>query len=202
VNVFHSDFLSPMTKLFLKGSLYIGIEVALFMNLLFLGKLFIIKLIELSCSFSDVISVSGCNDSCINNKTSIIEPEPGRCRRTDGKKWRCKSAVLPGQKYCATHMHRGAKRRFTNLESLPATTVIPKTSDISSAVTIAQLPYPSAPTDIQKANCWSPSTKLSMSVQESSPFVDCNEKSISSGDADDSSATITDTMNECSYLSF
>ncbi|AET02157.1 growth-regulating factor 4 [Medicago truncatula] len=150
-----------------------------------------------------VLPVSGCNDSYLNNRNNILEPEPGRCRRTDGKKWRCKSAVLPGQKYCATHMHRGAKRRFTNLESPPpATTVIPKTTDISSAVTIAQLPDPSAPIDIQKANCWSPSTKLSMSVQESAPFVDCNEKSVSSGDTDGTSTTITDTMNECSYLSF
>ena len=74
------------------------------------------KLTELSCSFSDVISVSGCNDSYLN---SISEPEPGRCRRTDGKKWRCKSAVLPGQKYCA-HMHRDAKRRFTNLKCPPS----------------------------------------------------------------------------------
>jgi len=172
------------------------------MNLLFLGELFITKLIELSCSFSAVISVSGCNDSYLNNSNGIIEPEPGRCRRTDGKKWRCKSAVLPGQKYCATHMHRGAKRRFTNLESPPATTVITTTTDISSAVTIARMPDPSAPTDVQKANCWSPSTKLSMSVQESAPFVDCNQKSVGSRDTDDTSTTITHTIDECSYLSF
>ncbi|AET02135.1 putative transcription factor interactor and regulator C3H-WRC/GRF family [Medicago truncatula] len=143
----------------------------------FEGKFFITKLIELSCSFSDVISVSGCNDSYLNNTNSILEPEPGRCRRTDGKKWRCKSAVLPGQKYCATLMHRGAKRRFTNLKfPPPSTTVITTTTDISSAVTIP-LPYPSTPTDVQKANCWSPSTKLSTSIPESEPFVDCNEKS-------------------------
>nr|CAD1818802.1 unnamed protein product [Ananas comosus var. bracteatus] len=35
------------------------------------------------------------------------EPEPGRCRRTDGKKWRCSRDVIPDQKYCERHMHRG-----------------------------------------------------------------------------------------------
>jgi WRC len=38
------------------------------------------------------------------------EPEPGRCRRTDGKKWRCWRNVIPDQKYCERHLHRGRKR--------------------------------------------------------------------------------------------
>ncbi|KAJ1694774.1 hypothetical protein LUZ63_011472 [Rhynchospora breviuscula] len=38
------------------------------------------------------------------------EPEPGRCRRTDGKKWRCWRNVVPDQKYCERHLHRGRKR--------------------------------------------------------------------------------------------
>ncbi|KAL6495427.1 hypothetical protein OROGR_029990 [Orobanche gracilis] len=39
-----------------------------------------------------------------------MDPEPDRCRRTDGKKWRCgKNAVL-NQKYCDGHMHRGRRR--------------------------------------------------------------------------------------------
>ncbi|GBG60224.1 hypothetical protein CBR_g3467 [Chara braunii] len=32
---------------------------------------------------------------------------PGRCRRTDGKKWFCSKPVVPGQKYCERHLHRG-----------------------------------------------------------------------------------------------
>ncbi|KAF8017812.1 hypothetical protein BT93_H2879 [Corymbia citriodora subsp. variegata] len=39
-----------------------------------------------------------------------MDPEPGRCRRTDGKKWRCSRDVVPGQKYCERHMHRGRNR--------------------------------------------------------------------------------------------
>ncbi|XP_050228694.1 growth-regulating factor 10-like [Mercurialis annua] len=39
-----------------------------------------------------------------------VEAEPGRCRRTDGKKWRCSKEALPDQKYCERHMHRGRPR--------------------------------------------------------------------------------------------
>ena len=38
------------------------------------------------------------------------DPEPGRCRRTDGKKWRCSRDVAPNHKYCERHMHRGRPR--------------------------------------------------------------------------------------------
>uniref|UniRef100_A0A0E0AJF4 Growth-regulating factor n=1 Tax=Oryza glumipatula TaxID=40148 RepID=A0A0E0AJF4_9ORYZ len=38
------------------------------------------------------------------------EPEPGRCRRTDGKKWRCWRNAIANEKYCERHMHRGRKR--------------------------------------------------------------------------------------------
>ncbi|XAR71586.1 hypothetical protein NMG60_11017928 [Bertholletia excelsa] len=36
--------------------------------------------------------------------------EPGRCKRTDGKKWRCPRDVAPNQKYCERHMNRGRTR--------------------------------------------------------------------------------------------
>ncbi|PKA54211.1 Growth-regulating factor 12 [Apostasia shenzhenica] len=39
-----------------------------------------------------------------------MEPEPGRCRRTDGKKWRCSRDVVPDHKYCERHVHRGRNR--------------------------------------------------------------------------------------------
>uniref|UniRef100_A0A2C9W3Y5 Growth-regulating factor n=1 Tax=Manihot esculenta TaxID=3983 RepID=A0A2C9W3Y5_MANES len=38
------------------------------------------------------------------------DPEPGRCRRTDGKKWRCSKEAHPDSKYCERHMHRGRNR--------------------------------------------------------------------------------------------
>ncbi|CAA2978661.1 growth-regulating factor 9 [Olea europaea subsp. europaea] len=40
---------------------------------------------------------------------SMMDPELGRCRRTDGRKWRCSNNSLPKEKYCDRHMHRGRK---------------------------------------------------------------------------------------------
>ncbi|GER28190.1 growth-regulating factor 1 [Striga asiatica] len=45
------------------------------------------------------LGISGSND-----------PEPGRCRRTDGKKWRCSRDAVADQKYCERHINRGRHR--------------------------------------------------------------------------------------------
>ncbi|KAG8381073.1 hypothetical protein BUALT_Bualt06G0084200 [Buddleja alternifolia] len=51
-------------------------------------------------------------DSSVYNVryTKNGDPEPGRCKRTDGKKWRCSRDVAPHQKYCERHLHRGRPR--------------------------------------------------------------------------------------------
>ncbi|KAK9071202.1 hypothetical protein SSX86_009770 [Deinandra increscens subsp. villosa] len=54
-----------------------------------------------------------------------IDPEPGRCRRTDGKKWRCSKEAYPDSKYCERHMHRGRNRSRKPVEVSSMTT--PKT---------------------------------------------------------------------------
>ncbi|KAE9600884.1 putative transcription factor interactor and regulator C3H-WRC/GRF family [Lupinus albus] len=136
---------------------------------------------------NDII-VSGCNSSYLDHRNNV-DLESGRCRRTDGKKWRCKIAVVPGQKYCATHMHRGSKRRFA--EHKPAAT--------DSAVTTAQLPCSTAAINIPKAHCSIPNTNMSMPIRASrAPLIKCIEKSPCSSDTE---TTITDTMNEYSYAS-
>ncbi|KAF9621521.1 hypothetical protein IFM89_022539, partial [Coptis chinensis] len=64
------------------------------------------------------------------------DPEPGRCRRTDGKKWRCSRDSVADQKYCERHMNRGRHRSRKPVEGHtghaatgPATTkVIPLAS--------------------------------------------------------------------------
>ncbi|KAL7133554.1 hypothetical protein ABFS83_12G148700 [Erythranthe nasuta] len=48
---------------------------------------------------------------------SAMDPEPGRCRRTDGKKWRCSRDVVAGHKYCERHMHRGRNRSRKPVET-------------------------------------------------------------------------------------
>ncbi|KAM1419804.1 hypothetical protein PS1_023379 [Malus domestica] len=46
-----------------------------------------------------------------------MDPEPGRCRRTDGKKWRCSKDAHPESKYCERHMNRGRYRSRKLVES-------------------------------------------------------------------------------------
>ncbi|MCD9640727.1 hypothetical protein HAX54_026250 [Datura stramonium] len=42
--------------------------------------------------------------------SSGSDPEPWRCKRTDGKKWRCSRDVAPDQKYCERHAHKSRPR--------------------------------------------------------------------------------------------
>ncbi|KAH7864002.1 hypothetical protein Vadar_024479 [Vaccinium darrowii] len=58
----------------------------------------------------------GCSSLYHDYKNSM-EPEPGRCRRTDGKKWRCSKDVVPNHKYCQRHINRG-RRRSTGPETM------------------------------------------------------------------------------------
>ncbi|XVF10164.1 hypothetical protein REPUB_Repub07fG0159100 [Reevesia pubescens] len=81
--------------------------------------------------------------------------EPGRCRRTDGKKWRCSRDVAPDQKYCERHMHRGRPRsrkpvelpnkktRRTHTQPLPSSssTIVTKNASPSQFVGILAQPF-------------------------------------------------------------
>ncbi|XP_023517130.1 growth-regulating factor 1-like [Cucurbita pepo subsp. pepo] len=72
------------------------------------------------------------------------DPEPGRCRRTDGKKWRCSRDAVADQKYCERHINRGRHRSRKPVEgqtghSVPGTTnptamVATMTTSLSSTV--------------------------------------------------------------------
>ncbi|KAJ0936992.1 putative transcription factor interactor and regulator C3H-WRC/GRF family [Helianthus annuus] len=57
-----------------------------------------------------------------------MDPEPGRCKRTDGKKWRCSRDVVAGHKYCERHIHRGRNRSRKPVE-------IPTPAPITTAIT-------------------------------------------------------------------
>ncbi|GFZ00773.1 growth-regulating factor 9 [Actinidia rufa] len=50
-----------------------------------------------------------------------MDPVPGRCRRTDGKQWRCSRDVVPNQKYCERHMHRGHSGSRKHVEAFEIT---------------------------------------------------------------------------------
>ncbi|XP_048533379.1 growth-regulating factor 10-like [Triticum urartu] len=64
-------------------------------------------------------SLIGLGSLCFDYRSSM-EPEPGRCRRTDGKKWRCSRDVVQGHKYCERHVHRGRGRSRKPVEGAPA----------------------------------------------------------------------------------
>ncbi|ONK58915.1 uncharacterized protein A4U43_C08F1030 [Asparagus officinalis] len=79
-----------------------------------------------------------------------LDPEPGRCRRTDGKKWRCSKDAYPDSKYCERHMHRGKNRSrkpvesqtLSQLQSSSSTvTSLNPTGTISRSVQNSPLPY-------------------------------------------------------------
>ena len=68
------------------------------------------------------------------------DPEPGRCRRTDGKKWRCSRDAVVDQKYCERHMNRGRHRSRKPVEGQSGhaltTTTTTNTPNASSNSTV------------------------------------------------------------------
>ncbi|KAL4366573.1 hypothetical protein GQ457_05G013940 [Hibiscus cannabinus] len=74
--------------------------------------------------------------------TSKTDPEPGRCRRTDGKKWRCSWDAVANKKYCEKHINRGRHRSRKHVEgqTVHAATgntnskVVPTSSSVSASV--------------------------------------------------------------------
>ncbi|KAF5746748.1 Growth-regulating factor 1 [Tripterygium wilfordii] len=69
------------------------------------------------------------------------DPEPGRCRRTDGKKWRCSRDAVADQKYCERHINRGRHRSRKPVEgqtghSVAATTNITKLTPTTASSSV------------------------------------------------------------------
>ncbi|XP_019087270.1 PREDICTED: growth-regulating factor 2-like [Camelina sativa] len=58
----------------------------------------------------DLLSMIGWGTFHLGFAGGNMDPEPGRCRRTDGKKWRCSRDAVPDQKYCERHINRGRHR--------------------------------------------------------------------------------------------
>ncbi|TVU27994.1 hypothetical protein EJB05_19500 [Eragrostis curvula] len=78
-------------------------------------------------------SLMGLGSLCFDYRSSM-EPEPGRCRRTDGKKWRCSREVVPGHKYCERHVHRGRGRSRKPVEAAVASAAAPAPNAAAAAV--------------------------------------------------------------------
>ncbi|KAM3377220.1 growth-regulating factor 1-like isoform X1 [Capsicum galapagoense] len=68
-----------------------------------------------------------------------IDPEPGRCRRTDGKKWRCSKEAYPDSKYCERHMHRGRNRSRKPVEIMTSNTSTTTRTTPPTAIPISSI---------------------------------------------------------------
>lgn len=65
------------------------------------------------------------------------DPEAGRCRRTDGKKWRCSKEVVPHKKYCERHMQRGRQRSRKLVEPAQPTTWDASSSNTNLSISLS-----------------------------------------------------------------
>uniref|UniRef100_A0AB38ZF97 Growth-regulating factor n=1 Tax=Helianthus tuberosus TaxID=4233 RepID=A0AB38ZF97_HELTU len=82
--------------------------------------------------------------------SSGSDPEPWRCRRTDGKKWRCSRDVAPDQKYCERHAHKNRPR-----SRKPVETQSLNTKNLNNKDNYHSLlpPTPSMPSSCQQSRC-------------------------------------------------
>lgn len=85
-----------------------------------LGWFGLVYLFFLKCSLPPVLGPSPL--SWDHRMGMNPDPEAGRCRRTDGKKWRCSKEVVPHKKYCERHMQRGRQRSRKLVEPAQPTT--------------------------------------------------------------------------------
>lgn len=79
------------------------------------------------------------------------DPEPWRCRRTDGKKWRCSRDVAPDQKYCERHSHKGRPSRSRKPVETPSPSPSPSSSILTAATT--SLPVTTSSVSSSSSSC-------------------------------------------------
>ncbi|KAL6981835.1 hypothetical protein U1Q18_023453 [Sarracenia purpurea var. burkii] len=96
---------------------------------------------------------------------TMMDPEPERCRRTDGKKWRCSRDVVPNQKYCERHVHRGRQRSRKHVEEA---SVIPSESGRTFESIYTQKTINSVVTANPMTN---PSTSIPINLQLATPSL-------------------------------
>lgn len=57
-------------------------------------------------------------------RPGCADVEPSRCRRTDGKKWRCSRDAVGDLRYCERHINRSRYRSRKHVEGQKATPTI------------------------------------------------------------------------------
>ena len=129
-----------------------------------------------------MFSVQGCGTS--HNYRNDVELELGRCRRTDGKKWRCRRGVVANQKYCEMHMHRGSKQHMEASKPAAILATIPVVPGSFHSHPTTNLP--------SKADYRSLNTNLCISIPTSAKLITTNDDTRTTSNSSDT--TISDTM--------
>ncbi|PON65559.1 Growth-regulating factor [Parasponia andersonii] len=89
------------------------------------------------------------------------DPEPGRCRRTDGKKWRCSRDAVADQKYCERHMNRGRHRSRKPVEGQTGATAA--TTTTTTTTTSKLMPMASSASSVAMPGAGGSSNSLAIS---------------------------------------
>ncbi|GFY90318.1 growth-regulating factor 9 [Actinidia rufa] len=120
-----------------------------------------------------------------------------RCRRTDGKKWQCNWDVVPDQKYCQRHLHRGAKKLVVAAQSVTVAAAPPPPPPSGGCLVPPPLAIPKT-ADGHHVNV---DTNLSISIVEARPVTNEAKRSNSSSSSSSSDATtITDENDSICHL--
>lgn len=109
----------------------------------------------------------------------MVDPEPHRCRRTDGKKWRCSKNAVPDQKYCERHMHRGRNRSRKPVEASSQVNKSPLTTKPCGKSQTITKPAPYTESEVSNPNplCIQPSDTSSCTPSRSFCVVNANNRS-------------------------
>ncbi|KAL6637587.1 hypothetical protein ACP70R_025159 [Stipagrostis hirtigluma subsp. patula] len=95
------------------------------------------------------------------------DPEPGRCRRTDGKKWRCSKEAMADHKYCERHINRNRHRSRKPVENQPKKTA--KEAPAAGSCAVSQGSLKKAKVNDLKpgtVSCWADSLNRTMLSKE------------------------------------
>lgn len=120
-----------------------------------------------------------------------------RCRRTDGKKWRCSKNVVPNQKYCEQHMHRGCRRSRKPVErsqiTLPDSTLAKNLNEVSE--NLKNLSAPAVSSQCTNPSSGNTSTSHETTVIDSNNIFS-NRNSISTSAATSSTIVLATNDND------
>ncbi|XP_038983703.1 growth-regulating factor 1-like isoform X2 [Phoenix dactylifera] len=130
----------------------------------------------------------------------IEDPEPGRCRRTDGKKWRCSKEAYPDSKYCERHMHRGKRSSRKHVELSLASN--PTSSHLSSPYSpLLSLSPPEAHHVPFPCSSSSGSPSIGFSTQNSIPYSHLDTACLSADTSNREFYGLKKDVNEYNFFS-